>query len=67
MSHLSTGRLSKKAHPMDNQLYHHPLFLQNAELLSTDERVSLSYRRARLICQTYRKGPRLVVAFIMLT
>ncbi|KAG2004677.1 acyl-CoA oxidase [Coprinopsis cinerea AmutBmut pab1-1] len=39
---------------MNNQLFRHPLFQCRPELLSTDERVSLSYQRARLLMQTYR-------------
>ncbi|TFK37092.1 acyl-CoA oxidase [Crucibulum laeve] len=39
---------------MDNQLYLHPLFQTKVELLSADERVSISYQRARLVMQTYR-------------
>ncbi|KAF5339568.1 hypothetical protein D9611_011500 [Ephemerocybe angulata] len=39
---------------MVNALYRHPLFLQRAELLTPDERVSLSYQRAKLMMQTYR-------------
>ncbi|KAH6904274.1 acyl-CoA oxidase [Coprinopsis sp. MPI-PUGE-AT-0042] len=39
---------------MDNQLYLHPLFQCHPELMSRDERVSLSYQRARLLMQTYR-------------
>ncbi|KAG6890035.1 hypothetical protein C0995_012492 [Termitomyces sp. Mi166 len=39
---------------MASQLYLHPLFRTKVELLSADERVALSYRRARLLLQTYR-------------
>ncbi|KAG6865453.1 hypothetical protein C0991_002376 [Blastosporella zonata] len=39
---------------MTSQLHLHPLFRTKAELLSVDERVSLSYQRARLLLQTYR-------------
>ncbi|KAF9465926.1 acyl-CoA oxidase [Collybia nuda] len=39
---------------MANQLYLHPLFQAKVELLSPDERVSLSYKRARLVMQTHR-------------
>lgn len=39
--------------PMSSQLSRHPLFTTRTEFLSVDERVSLSYRRARLIMQTY--------------
>ncbi|KAF8880533.1 acyl-CoA oxidase [Infundibulicybe gibba] len=39
---------------MDNQLYLHPLFQTREEHLSRDERVALSYQRARLVLQTYR-------------
>lgn len=40
---------------MDNQLYSHPLFNTKTELLSTDERVSLAYQRAKVVMQTYRQ------------
>ncbi|KAG5729985.1 Acyl-coenzyme A oxidase-like protein [Termitomyces sp. T112] len=39
---------------MASELYLHPLFQTKVELLSADERVALSYRRARLLLQTYR-------------
>ncbi|KAG6837394.1 hypothetical protein H0H93_010012 [Arthromyces matolae] len=39
---------------MANDLYLHPLFQTKVELLSPDERVAISYRRARLLLQTYR-------------
>jgi len=39
---------------MDNQLYSHPLFKVKTELLSTDERVTLTYQRAKLVMNTYR-------------
>ncbi|KAF8228423.1 acyl-CoA oxidase [Tricholoma matsutake] len=39
---------------MATELYLHPLFQSKVEHLSTDERVSLSYQRARLVMQTYR-------------
>ncbi|KAI5981544.1 acyl-CoA oxidase [Pisolithus albus] len=38
---------------MSNQLNCHPLFTVRTEFLSADERVSLSYKRARLVVQTY--------------
>src|ERR1700733_10632764 len=40
---------------MTSELHLHPLFQSRTELLSADERVSLSYQRARLVMQTYRK------------
>ncbi|KAJ3509212.1 hypothetical protein NLJ89_g5345 [Agrocybe chaxingu] len=39
---------------MNNQLYSHPLFKAKTELLPTDERVAITYQRARLVMQTYR-------------
>ncbi|KAG6831551.1 hypothetical protein H0H92_009470 [Tricholoma furcatifolium] len=39
---------------MASLLHLHPLFQTKVELLSTDERVALSYQRARLLLQTYR-------------
>ncbi|KAF7419419.1 hypothetical protein PC9H_002009 [Pleurotus ostreatus] len=39
---------------MDNHLQQHPLFQIKVEHLDKDERVSLSYQRARLLMQTYR-------------
>jgi hypothetical protein len=39
---------------MANQLYLHPLFQTKVELLSPDARVSLSYKRAKLVMQTHR-------------
>ncbi|GLB41016.1 putative acyl-CoA dehydrogenase NM domain-like protein [Lyophyllum shimeji] len=39
---------------MANELYRHPLFQTRVELLSPDERVSISYQRAKLLMQTYR-------------
>ncbi|KAH7890445.1 acyl-CoA oxidase [Phlebopus sp. FC_14] len=38
---------------MSTRLPHHPLFTTRTEFLSVDERVSLSYQRARLLVQTY--------------
>jgi hypothetical protein len=38
---------------MASELYHHPLFQVKVEHLSPDERISLSYQRARLVLQTY--------------
>ncbi|KIJ62260.1 hypothetical protein HYDPIDRAFT_30524 [Hydnomerulius pinastri MD-312] len=38
---------------MSKQLPRHPLFTTRTEFLSVDERVSLSYQRARLLMQTY--------------
>ncbi|KAG6867850.1 hypothetical protein C0993_010305 [Termitomyces sp. T159_Od127] len=38
---------------MASELFLHPLFRTKVELLSADERVALSYRRARLLLQTY--------------
>lgn len=38
---------------MANHLPHHPLFTTRVEFLPTDERVSLSYQRARLLMHTY--------------
>lgn len=40
---------------MDNHLHQHPLFQLKVEHLDKDERVSLSYQRARLLMQTYRQ------------
>ncbi|KAF8154610.1 acyl-CoA oxidase [Crassisporium funariophilum] len=40
---------------MQNQLFLHPLFTAKTELLHADERVSLSYQRAKLVLQTYRQ------------
>jgi hypothetical protein len=40
---------------MATELHLHPLFQLKVEHLSRDERVSLSYQRARLVVQTYRK------------
>ncbi|KAJ3757330.1 acyl-CoA oxidase [Lentinula raphanica] len=37
-----------------NKLYEHPLFKIRNEHLSKDESVSLAYKRARLVVQTYR-------------
>ncbi|KAG5652552.1 hypothetical protein H0H81_004613 [Sphagnurus paluster] len=39
---------------MSTELYLHPLFQTRVELLSPDERVSVSYQRAKLLMQTYR-------------
>ncbi|TFK24107.1 acyl-CoA oxidase [Coprinopsis marcescibilis] len=39
---------------MPNNLYQHPLFQTRGELLSVDERVALSYQRAKILLQTYR-------------
>ena len=52
---------------MDNQLYQHSLFLQNVELLRTDEKISLSYQRVKLIVQTYRRDLSGVPIFTLLT
>ncbi|KAI6157136.1 acyl-CoA oxidase [Pisolithus tinctorius] len=38
---------------MPKPLNYHPLFTTRTEFLSVDERVSLSYKRARLLMQTY--------------
>lgn len=54
---LFKGRASSKLNPrpMATELHLHPLFQLKVEHLSRDERVSLSYQRARLVVQTYRK------------
>ncbi|TFK70228.1 acyl-CoA oxidase [Pluteus cervinus] len=39
---------------MSSQLLHHSLFQLKPERLSPDDRVALSYQRARLVLQTYR-------------
>jgi len=41
---------------MDNRLYEHPLFKEHVEFLTPDERVALSYERAKLVMKTYCKG-----------
>jgi len=38
-----------------NELYNHPLFQIRNELLSKDESVALSYKRARLVLRTHRE------------
>ena len=48
---LSQSHTQPKITPAD--LPTHPLFQVNVEHLSTDERVSLSYQRARLVLQTH--------------
>lgn len=40
---------------MSNNLYDHPLYRVKVELLSSNERVSLAYARAKLVIETYGK------------
>ena len=39
---------------MADTLHSHPLFQVKTELLANDERVALSYKRAKLVLQTLR-------------
>lgn len=40
-----------------NRLPQHPLFQTKVEFLTPDERVALSYQRARLVLRTHRETP----------
>ena len=42
---------------MHNQLASHPLFQIKTEFMEKDERVALSYQRARLVVRTHSKLP----------
>ncbi|TCD62137.1 hypothetical protein EIP91_007289 [Steccherinum ochraceum] len=39
---------------MDSKLYEHPLFTVRHELLSTEDRLRVTYERAKLVVQTYK-------------
>ncbi|KAH8102909.1 hypothetical protein BXZ70DRAFT_889443 [Cristinia sonorae] len=42
---------------MDNKLYEHPLFTVRHELLSPEDRIRVTYERARLVIQTWDLTP----------
>lgn len=51
---------------MDNKLYEHPLFTVRHELLSTEERIRVTYERAHLVIQTWSKCSRCLTCHSML-